>query len=73
VRVPPFISVRVVLRSEDGESYSLRVAGRTLSAGGVLSSTSTDLDGLRAGSAYVAVQQGTGARIRIEASAEPGP
>ena len=73
VRVPAFISVRVVLRSADGEPYSLRVAGRSLRAGGALSSASAELDGLRPGRAYVATQEGTGARIRIEASAEPGP
>jgi hypothetical protein len=72
VRVPPFISVRVVLRSADGEPYTLRIAGRSLRAGGALASASAELDGLRAGKAYVGTD-GTGARIRIEASAEPGP
>jgi hypothetical protein len=73
VRVPQFISVRVVLRSADGEPYSLRIAGRSLRAGGALSSASAELDGLRPGRAYVATHEATGAKIRIEASAEPGP
>jgi hypothetical protein len=73
VRVPPFISVRVVLRSADGEPYSLRVAGRSVRAGGALSSASVELDGLRPGKAYVATNEATGAKVRIEASAEPGP
>jgi hypothetical protein len=72
VRVPPFISVRVVLRSADGEPYTLRIAGRSLRAGGALSSASAELDGLRPGRTYTGID-GTGARISIEASAEPGP
>ena len=34
VRVPPFISVRVELRSTDGARYSLRGGGKTLTVGG---------------------------------------
>lgn len=73
VRVPPFISVEVVLRSGDGQSYGLRIGGRTLRAGGALGSASVRLDGLRAGAAYVGTELDTGAKVRVEASAEPGP
>jgi hypothetical protein len=72
VRVAPFISVRVELRSADGKSYSLRIAGRRLAAGGQLSSQATTLDGLRAGKAYVG-RGSDGSTPRIEANAEPGP
>jgi hypothetical protein len=73
VRVPPFISVEVVLRSADGQSYGLRIGGRTLRAGGALGSASVKLDGLRAGKAYVGTELDTGVKVRVEASAEPGP
>jgi hypothetical protein len=73
VRVPPFISVEVVLRSADGQSYGLRIGGRTLHAGGALGSASVTLDGLRAGKAYVGTELSTGVKVRVEASAEPGP
>jgi hypothetical protein len=72
VQVPPFISIRVELRSADGRGYSLRIGGRRLAAGGDLGSASVTLDGLRSGKAYVG-RAGDGGRIRIEASAEPGP
>lgn len=72
VQVPPFISIRVELRSADGRGYSLRIGGRTLAAGGDLGSASVTLDGLRSGKAYVG-RGSDGGRIRIEASAEPGP
>jgi hypothetical protein len=43
-----------------------------LTAGGSLSSTSVTLGGLHSGKAYVG-RGSDGGRIRIEASAEPGP
>jgi hypothetical protein len=73
VRVPAFIAIRVVLRSADGSEYALRFGDETLRAGGQLESVSTLLDGLRAGDAVVGVPQGAGNRVRIEATAEPGP
>ena len=73
VRVPPFISVEVVLRSADGQMYGLRIGGRTLRAGGALGSASVRLAGLRAGKSYVGTELDTGARVVVEASAEPGP
>jgi hypothetical protein len=72
VRVPPFISVRVELRSADGRRYSARIGGKRLAAGGELGSQATTLDGLRAGKAYVG-RGSDGSTIRIEANAEPGP
>ena len=73
VRVPPFLAVRVTLRSADGEPYALRIAGRVLRAGGALASASAELDGLRPGKAYVGTEVETGVTVRVEASAEPGP
>jgi hypothetical protein len=72
VQVPPFISVRVVLRSADGRDYRLQIGSHMLGVSGGVVSTSTTLDGLRPGRAYVG-RAGGGGRVRIEASAEPGP
>lgn len=74
VRVPPFLAVRVELRSADGRRYALRFGRRVLRAGGALSSSSLPLDGLRPGDSYLGVPVGErGSRVRVEASAEPGP
>ena len=73
VRVPAFISIQVELRSADGETYSLRFGDFRLEAGGELNSVSTTLDGLRPNEAIVGTPGGAGNRVRIEATAEPGP
>lgn len=73
VRVPAFISVKVELRSADGETYSLRFGETTITAGGQLSSVSTTIDGLRPGEAAVGRPDGAANPVRIEATAEPGP
>ena len=73
VRVPAYISIRVELRSEDGQEYGLRFGGDTLRVSGGLSSVSTTIDGLRPGEAVVGTPTGPGNRVRIEATAEPGP
>jgi hypothetical protein len=73
VRVPAYISIRVELRSEDGRGYGLRFDGDTLRVSGGLSSVSTTIDGLRPGEAAVGTPTGPGNRVRIEATAEPGP
>jgi hypothetical protein len=74
VRVPPFISIRVELRSADGRSYALRFGRRRLSAGGQVSSASASFPGLRPGKALVGRPVGgTGNAVRVEANAEPGP
>jgi hypothetical protein len=73
VRVPAFISVQVELRSPDGQKYSLRFGDVTITAGGGLNSVSKTIDGLRPGKAIVGTPVGPGNRVRIEATAEPGP
>ena len=70
VRVPPFIAVRVELRSGDGATYELSGAGKTLRAAGGPAEPVV-LDGLRPGKRLALT--GTGGRVIIEASAEPGP
>ena len=73
VRVPAFISIEVQLRSADGAEYKMRFGDVTIKVGGALSSVSTTLDGLRPGKAIVGTPEGAGNRVRIEATAEPGP
>lgn len=73
VRVPAFISIQVELRSKDGREYGLRFGDVGIRAGGQLSSVSTTIDGLRPGEAIVGRPIGAGNRVRIEATAEPGP
>jgi hypothetical protein len=73
VRVPAFISIRVELRANDGNSYGLTIDGRTLEVSDGLASVSATLDGLRPGDAYVGTLMGAEGRVRIEATAEPGP
>lgn len=71
VLVPPFIAIRVELRSADGRVYKLRVRGRTLQADGQVASVSTTFDGLKTGRRLVL--RGPAGRVVVEASAEPGP
>jgi hypothetical protein len=73
IRVPAFISIRVELRSQDGREYGLRFGNDTIRVSGGLSSASTTIDGLRPGEAVVGTPTGPGNRVRIEATAEPGP
>jgi hypothetical protein len=74
VRVPAFISVRVELRSADGAPYVLRFGGTTLSVGDEVRTMSHRFDGLRPNAALVGRPAGgAGNRVRIEATAEPGP
>jgi hypothetical protein len=73
VRVAPFIAVRLQLRSGDGRSYGLRVAGEQLRVGPERRRDSALLEGLGHGERYVARPIGTGNRVTIEATAEPGP
>jgi hypothetical protein len=73
VRVPPFISIRVELRSADGQAYSLTFGDRSIRTGPQVASASTVLDGLRQGGAYTGRPGRIGNAVRIEASAEPGP
>lgn len=71
VRVPPFIAIRVVLRSADGVGYSLSANGRSVEAGGEISSASTLFPGLRPSERLVLT--GPQGEVRIEPTAEPGP
>lgn len=73
IRVPAFISVRVELRSGDGRAYGLTFEGETIRVSGGLGSVSTSIDGLRPGEAVVGRPTGAANRVRIEATAEPGP
>ncbi len=73
VRVPSFIAIRIELRSADGATYALRFANRTLRAGRTASSASASFNGLRPGKALVGEPVGGGNRVRVEATAEPGP
>jgi len=71
IRVPPFIAIRVELRSADGRTYELRARGKTLRADGDIASASTSFPGLRPGRELVLT--GPSGRVVVEASAEPGP
>ena len=73
VRVPPFLAIRVELRSVDGRHYGLRFGGRELRAGDRKPRNSIQLDGLRPQKAIVGTPIGAGSRVRIVADAEPGP
>ena len=72
VSVPPFIAVRLELRSEDGGRYGLRVSGRELTVGAGRDRDRVVLDGLTPGRSYVARPLGRGNAVRIVASSEPG-
>jgi hypothetical protein len=71
VRVPPYIAIRVELRSADGQRYRLAAGGRSVEVGGQISSSSAVYDGLRPGRRLVLT--GPSGRVAVEASAEPGP
>jgi hypothetical protein len=68
VRVPPFIAVEIKLRSGDGAEYALRFGSVTIRAG-----DTTTIDGLRPNESVTGVPEGAGNRVRISATAEPGP
>lgn len=71
VQVPPFIAVKLVLVSADGERYQLANATTTIAAGRGIKSASATLDGLKTGERVVL--KGPQGDVLIEASAEPGP
>ena len=73
VRVPPFLAIRVTLRSADGREYGLRVGRKQIRAGGQVSSSTLEIDGLRPGESVTAEPVGGGNPVRIVANAEPGP
>ena len=71
VKVPPFIAIRVVLRSGDGKPYVVTIGGKTLRAGFKGAKPSATFDGLRPGKRLLG--SAVSGRVVIEASAEPGP
>lgn len=71
VTVPPFLSIRVVLRSADGKAYTVRFGNRAVRAGAAGGASSASFDGLRPGRRLVGAA--AAGRVVIEASAEPGP
>jgi ABC-type transport system substrate-binding protein len=73
VRVPAFIAVRVELRSADGAEYGVTFEGETIKVRAGLGSVSTTIDGLRPGEKLVGTPIGASGKVRIEATAEPGP
>jgi hypothetical protein len=73
VRVPPFIAVKVVLRSADGGDYKIEVASHELEVEAEHPKASVTLSGLRAGKRYAVEVVGAPERLSIVANAEPGP
>jgi hypothetical protein len=71
VKVPPFVSIQVVLRSGDGKPYVVAFGKKILRAGLKDARSSATFDGLRPGKRLVGTA--VSGRIVIEASAEPGP
>ena len=73
VRVPPYIAIRVELRSADRRSYGLDFGTASLRTGRTVATATVTLDGLRPNEAVVGRPVGGGSRVRIVADAEPGP
>jgi hypothetical protein len=75
VKVPPFIAIRVELRSADGQSYSLDFgSNKEVVTNDQIASASTLFPGLRPNQRLVgAPVGGAGNRVTVVASAEPGP
>jgi len=74
IRVPPFIAIRVILRSPDAsaeQDYSLEIAGNRLAIGHARSIDEAQLDGLLPNESYAG--RSPQGNVRIVASAEPGP
>jgi hypothetical protein len=71
VRVPPFIAIRLQLRSADGVEYELTGGGKTVKAGGEIETAGTSFPGLRSGEKLVL--KGPAGNVTIVANAEPGP
>ena len=71
IRVPAFIAIRVILRSTDGQAYSLEIGGSRMTIGGGQSVDELDLDGLLPDESYAG--RSPQGNVRVVASAEPGP
>ena len=72
VKVPPFIEITVTLTSADGDDYAIDIAGKRVAVGSDTKRASVKLSGLRQGRSYRGTLAG-GGKVRIDASAEPGP
>ena len=75
VKVPPFIAIRVELRSADGRAYSLDFgSNKEIVTGAQIASSSTLFPGLRPNQKLVGSPVGgAGNPVTVVASAEPGP
>ena len=73
VSVPPFIGVRVFLRSTDGGEYGLSCAGRRVQVDREVEAASTTLPGRPIGSVVPCRPLGDHNAVVIRFSAEPGP
>ena len=73
VRVPPFISIRIELRSADGGRYGLSCGGRDLRVDAEIASASTRVAGRRPGDRLRCAPLGAHNGVAVSASAEPGP
>jgi hypothetical protein len=73
VRVPPFIGVRVHIRSADNAEYGFSCAGRRVQVDADIETASTTLPGRRAGAEVPCRALGDHNDVRIVFSAEPGP
>lgn len=71
VRVPPFVAIRVQLRSADGVEYELSAQGRSVEAGGEIQSAATTFEGLRPQERLLL--SGPQGHVTVVANAEPGP
>src|SRR4051812_19740189 len=69
VRVPPFIAIRVELRSADHHPYMLTFGNKVLRVGPQVASMSTSLSGLRHGQSIVGRSHAQVGSVRIEANA----
>ena len=72
IQVPPYIAVRLVLRSGDGRPYAVELGRRRLEVNGG-KTASASLRALAPGERYTARPGKGGKPAVIEASAEPGP
>lgn len=71
VKVPPFVSIRVILHSRDGKPYLIRFGRRILKVGPRGARSSATFAGLRPGRRLAGAT--VSGEVVIEASAEPGP
>lgn len=73
VRVPAYISIRIELRSGDGNEYSLTFGDKTIKVVDPLHSVSTSFAGLKPGAKLVGTPTGASGKVVVSATAEPGP